>query len=371
MKVLHFFKTYLPENFAGIERVIWNIAEGTYPLGVRSDVLSLSRQPSGAPLPIANHFAHQAKLDIYLASTGLSLSVFRTFEQLSRDADIVNFHFPWPMMDVVHLLKPPKCPTVVTYHSDIVRQELLLTLYRPLMHRFLGRVDHIVATSPNYLESSPTLQRYRNKTSVIPIGIDGTRPTFTLATLSKWRERLGAGFFLFLGVPRYYKGLEFLIEAAKISGLPLVIAGATRAEVESLVDGDLGGVQIVGKVSDEDKEALLELSKAFVFPSHLRSEAFGVALVEAARAGRPMISCEIGTATSFVNSDGLTGIVVPSRDARALASAMTQMSQNDEITRKMGCQARDWFESNFTAETMARGYRDLYEQILTRQRDRD
>jgi glycosyltransferase involved in cell wall biosynthesis len=289
LKVLHFFKTYLPENFAGIERVIWNIAEGTYPLGVHSDVLSLSPHPSGVPLPIDHHLAHQAKLDVYVASTGLSLSVIEKFNQLSKQADIVNFHFPWPMMDLVHLLRPPKCPTVVTYHSDIVRQERLLTLYRPLMHRFLDRVDHIVATSPNYLDSSPTLQRYRDKTSVIPIGIDNVRPTFRPETLSKWRGRVGEDFFLFLGVPRYYKGLEFLIEAARMSGLPLVIAGASTEEVESLVGGDLGNAQIVGKVSDEDKEALLELSKAFVFPSHLRSEAFGVALVEAARAGRPMI----------------------------------------------------------------------------------
>ena len=367
MKVLHFFKTYIPENFAGIERVIWNIAEGTYPLGIHSDVLSLSPHPSSAPLPIANHFAHQAKLDLYLASTGLSLSVIKKFAQLSERADIVNFHFPWPMMDVVHLLKPPKCPTVVTYHSDIVRQERLLAVYRPLMHRFLNRVDCIVATSPNYLETSPTLQRYRDKTSIIPIGIDSVRPTFSAATLSKWREQVGEGFFLFLGVPRYYKGLEFLIEAARISKLPLVIAGASTKDVEGLVGCALDGVQIVGKVSDEDKEALLELSKAFVFPSHLRSEAFGVALVEAARAARPMISCEIGTGTSFVNMDGVTGIVVPPADTEALAGAMTQMARDDVLTRKMGRQAAESFERNFTSAVMAAGYRDLYERVLAKQ----
>jgi len=333
---------------------------------VHSDVLSLSPHPSSAPLPIAHHFAHQAKLDLYVASTGLSLSVVEKFEQLSSKADIVNFHFPWPMMDVVHLLKPPKCPTVVTYHSDIVRQERLLALYRPLMHRFLDRVDCIVATSPNYLESSPVLQRYRGKTSMIPLGIDGVRPAFSSATLSRWRERVGEGFFLFVGAPRYYKGLEFLIEAARLSGLPLVIAGAGREEVENLGHNDLTNAKIVGKVSDEDKEALLELSKAFVFPSHLRSEAFGVALVEAARAGRPMISCEIGTGTSFVNTDGVTGIVVPPANAAALASAMTYVSQNVEIAQRMGHHAADSFKSNFTSETMARSYYHLYETLLSK-----
>ena len=51
-------------------------------------------------------------------------------------------------------------PTVVSYHSDIVRQRLLMPVYAPLMHRFLGSMQAIVATSPNYLETAPYLALY-------------------------------------------------------------------------------------------------------------------------------------------------------------------------------------------------------------------
>ena len=87
-------------------------------------------------------------------------------------------------MDVVHFAcGVPRMgkPTLVTYHSDIVRQKFLLHLYRPLMQRFLGSVDRIVASSPNYLATSPVLQRYREKVTVIPYGLDKSRPNYAPA----------------------------------------------------------------------------------------------------------------------------------------------------------------------------------------------
>lgn len=99
-------------------------------------------------------------------------------------------------MDVAHFLTRVRKPTVLTYHSDIVKQKTLLRLYSPLMHQFLKRVDRIVATSPNYVESSQTLQRYRDKVQVIPIGLD--EATYTCPTdekLAYWRKRVGERFF--------------------------------------------------------------------------------------------------------------------------------------------------------------------------------
>ena len=66
-----------------------------------------------------------------------------------------------------------------------------------------------------------------------------------------------------------------------------------------------------GEIDDRDKVALYTLAYAFVFPSNLRSEAFGMSLAEASLFGKPMITCEIGTGTSFVNQDGVTGWTVP------------------------------------------------------------
>ena len=60
-------------------------------------------------------------------------------------------------------------------------------------------------------------------------------------------------------------------------------------------------MSFVAHVGEGDKAALLQLRYAFVYPSRLRSDAFGIALLEAAFRGNGVISCEIGTGTSFVN----------------------------------------------------------------------
>ncbi|MFK4809053.1 glycosyltransferase [Devosia sp. ZW T5_3] len=364
MKILHFFKTYLPDNFAGVERVIWNICESTHVLGVESDVLSLSATPPAEPLPVRHHTAHHARQDLYLASTGLSVSVFAKFARMAQQADIVHFHFPWPMMDLVNLFVRPKSATVVTYHSDIIKQEVLAKLYAPLMHQFLGRIDHIVATSPNYVRTSSVLQRYAAKTSVIPIGIEPVKILPQPKLLERWRKLVGEHFFLFVGAPRYYKGLEYLLAAARQTGLPVVIAGADEAEVFSDTRLRPANVAVVGRISDDDKEALLSLSRAFVFPSHLRSEAFGVALLEAARVGRPMISCEIGTGTSYVNLDGQTGLVIRPQSVEALCVAMQKLANDKDLSEAMGAAAKQRFTAEFTSRTMGRRYFDLYNQLL-------
>src|SRR5690606_32759723 len=137
-----------------------------------------------------------------------------------------HYHFPWPFMDLVHFATRLRKPAVVTYHSDIVKQKTLLQLYRPLMHRFLGSVDRIVASSPNYVASSPVLARFADKVEVIPFGLDrDTYPPASPETLERWRQRLGEGFFLFVGALRYYKGLHVLLDAAHGTDLPVVILG--------------------------------------------------------------------------------------------------------------------------------------------------
>ncbi|MEO3386171.1 glycosyltransferase [Mesorhizobium sp. CAU 1741] len=366
MRVLHFFKTYIPDTFAGIERVIWQIAEGSEEHGIRADVLSLSPSSAGIkePLQVGRHHAYKARQDLHVASTGFSLSGIKVFADLAREADIVHYHFPWPYMDIAHFLARHGKPTVVTYHSDVVRQKLLLQAYKPLMHAFLKRVDRIVATSPNYVASSPVLKTYREKTSVIPIGLGPqSREMLDPAVVESWRARVGQDFFLFVGALRYYKGLGFLIDAARATGLPVVVVGEGEMGADLLAAG-LPNLQLVGSVDDADRAALLELSRAFVFPSHLRSEAFGVALLEAARAGRPMISCEIGTGTSYVNKDGETGIVVPPADAAALGAAMQKLHQDRELARAMGAAAHERFCNIFSAEPMVNSYIALYRSLL-------
>jgi glycosyltransferase involved in cell wall biosynthesis len=151
MKVLHVFKTYWPDTFGGVERVINSIAVGCAKLGVQSDVISLSPNPTSNTVNFNGQFARKAKLDMEIASTGFSRELFSEFDQICRDYDIIHYQFPWPFMDLLHLKSSQKKPSLVSYQSDIVKQKTLLHLYRPLMHRFLNSVGGIVATSDNYV----------------------------------------------------------------------------------------------------------------------------------------------------------------------------------------------------------------------------
>lgn len=369
MRVLHFYKTYFPDTVGGVEQVIYQIARGVSAYGVETEILTLTKKTEPEEtLFIDNHLVHRARLDFQIASTGFSLSALLRFVQIAKQVDLVHYHFPWPFMDVVHFISLLKKPSIVTYHSDIIRQRFLLNFYRPLMHCFLSHVDRIVATSPNYFATSRVLDRYQRKTCVIPIGLDKTSyPQISPSLLRHWRNRVGEGFFLFVGMIRYYKGLHILLDAVQGTTFQVVIVGSGPVEKELKRHAKrlgLNNIHFLGTLCEEDKVALIKLSLAIVFPSHLRSEAFGISLLEGAMLGKPMISSEIGTGTSYINIHNETGLVVPPGDPRAFRDAMGFFLHHPQIAAKMGKNAEARYWRLFTSEHMAVSYVDLYKQVL-------
>lgn len=334
-------------------------------LGVTSEVLCLSDAPSREPLLVGRHLVHQAKRDIRIASASFSFDAFRKFRDLVSRVDVVHYHFPWPQGDMLYLAYGQKTPSVVTYHSDIVRQRILKRIYVPIQKLFLRMIDRIVATSPNYVNSSEVLSKFEGKIAVVPIGL-GERVEPVTRDLEVWRTQVGQGFFLFVGALRYYKGLSYLIDAARITGLPVVIAGRGNIDAKNLPPN----VHYVGEITDADKECLLTLCRAFVFPSHLRSEAFGVALLEAARSARAMISCEIGTGTSYINEENCTGIVVPPRNVEALAEAMYALWVDNELCQSFGDNARRRYLELFRISNMSNKYFKIYHDVLMENRSK-
>lgn len=362
MKILQVYKTYLPESFEGVARVMFELASGGPAYGDEHRVLTLSPQPALLPIDLGSHTVFQARQQLSVASSSFSIAAGPIFRELWDWCDLVHFHYPWPMMDLLYLFEPHRRtkPAIVTYHSDVVRQKLLGVMYAPLRRWFLTQADRIVATSPNYLQTSPELARFRSKAEVIPIGL-GARSQPPPALLAKWRARFPQPFFLFVGAGRYYKGLPFLFEAAATTGLPVVLAGAIDPAAPGLkVPPNL---TLVGPVEEADKEALLELCLALVLPSHLRSEAYGVVLVEASRAGKPMITCEIGTGTTYVNQAGTTGLVVPPADPAAIGRAMEKLASDPVSAAQLGAAARQNYLSSLTAELMTSRYAALYRRV--------
>lgn len=368
IKVLHIYKSYLPESNGGVEQAIFQLASQSRCCGIDATVLSLSRSKVNRFFLFQTHIAYKVHQFFEIKSCGFSLSFFYRFLILAKNADLIHCHYPWPFMDLVFFITCCNKPIILTYHSDIIRQHLLLKLYKPLRNWFLSKVNRIIATSPNYLFSSDVLIKYQDKVTVIPIGLnEALYPKSNINLEERWKKIVGEKFFLFIGVLRYYKGLEILLEALAIKEFPVVIVGSGPMEIElKLRAASLGLNKIIflGHLSEEDKVALLRISYSIVFPSHLRSEAFGISLLEGAMFGKPLISSEIGTGTSYINIHDQTGLVIDPSNPKSLQNAMELLWSNPEIAENMGRAARARYLECFTAQKMMESHVESYKEIL-------
>ncbi len=370
IRVLHVYRTYYPDTEGGLEEVIRQICLNTRNLGVESRVFVLSPVPEPSLVKRPEAEVYRSRQNFEIASCGVGLNALSRFNELIAWCDVVNYHFPWPFGDLLDLLSRVKKPKVVTYHSDIVRQRILSKFYAPLMTRFLGGVDYIIPTSTNYAVTSQVLGQFTDKIRAIPIGIsDQSKAHIPSQIQADVQEKLGKDFILFLGVIRYYKGLKILMDAVKGMSTRCVIAGGGPLEGEMQEYArrrSITNVEFIGRVNNETKLALLKLCSVLVLPSHLRSEAFGVVLVEGSMMSKPLICAEIGTGTSYVNLDGETGFVVPPDNSSRLQAAIVQLMEDSNLANTMGAAARKRYETFFSGERMGAEYADLYREINSR-----
>lgn len=371
MKVLHVYRTYFPDPPGGLQEAIRQICLSVQPFGIENTIFTLS--PAPFPAELARPEARVVRQRSWAAPASCDLggvAAFGRFRRLAAEADVIHYLFPWPFGDLLHRAAPPGKPAVLTYISDIVRQQWIGKLYAPLMWKTLHNMRAIVANAPAYAQTSPVLSNpaIRDRVRVIPLGIDerSCAQCGDEAILGRLQLAEGESFFLFVGVLRYYKGLHNLVQAAGSVGAKIVIAGSgpEGRSLRSLV-ASVGARNVIfaGQVSDEEKVALIRRCRALVLPSHLRSEAFGMVLVEAAMLGKPMISCEIGTGTSFVNADGETGCVVEPDKPAALADAMNHLLADDVLTTRLGVAARARYERLFSGEALGREYAALFREV--------
>ena len=146
----------------------------------------------------------------------------------------------------------------------------------------------------------------------------------------------------------------------------MVIAGSGPTERELLDQAQrlrLDNVDFTGYVSNEEKVALLSLCRGVVFPSYLRTEAFGVALLEGAMYSKALISTEAGSGTSHVNIGGETGLAVAPGSPLALRQAMDRIHDCPEMAAAMGRRARQRFERFFTGDRMGERYDAIYRSL--------
>jgi rhamnosyl/mannosyltransferase len=261
---------------------------------------------------------------------------------------------------------------VLHWHSDVVKQRHAMRVYEPLQSWLLARADAVIATSQAYADASVPLQPWRHKVAVIPIGISDNHSPVTEDSASALRQQYRGRKLVFaLGRMTYYKGFEVLIEAA--AQLPEDVAvligggGQLLPSLKSQVAarGLAGKVHMLGHIPDEFLPAYFEACDVFCLPSTARSEAYGIAMVEAMLMSRPIVASEIdGSGVPWVNQDGETGFNVATGNPQALAAALTRLMASAELRKRFGTAARRRYENEFSASLMTERTLRLYRRIL-------
>ena len=369
MKVLHISKSSPLKSFGGVETMIKDLCEVTSELGVQNTVLCLDDLPEKDPTFFQNTVYYEVRRDFQIFSTGFSWRASKLFKKLGDDADVIHYHYPNPFCDLLYLLyKHRKKKSVITYHADIQRYFIAEKLYTPIRKIFFNGVDKIVTTSEAYIDSSPVLKNFKDKLIAIPIGIDLDNIDRLGDNLSSaWKAKSSSrGIALFIGAHRHYKGIEFAMRALANKQYDFLIAGhgeMTSQLVDLCEHLKATNIYFLGKISDEQKWSLLRNCDVFVFPSNNRSEAFGIALLEASAIGKPMVTCDIKTATSYINIHEETGLVVKPNSVGELAEAVDFLISNRDIAVRFGQNARKRVENRFSLRAEAEMYVKLYQSL--------
>lgn len=369
-KILHISK-YYPPHKGGIEDVCYNIvnyldsatnAEQKIICFNDSD-LTISDEYQGIEVVRVGYFRK-------IASQALSISYKKELKKLICDfsPDVIHFHAPNPLI-AYYLLSSliGNIRLIVHWHSDIVDQKMLYYFIKPIETKLLKRADCIIATSPNYIEGSKPLQRFRNKTIVIPNVINPQKFLYTQELeikVKKIKEKFtNKPIVLFVGRHVLYKGLKYLMEASKLLkyDCEIVIGGEGPLSNSLKQMSDATNIHYVGRIKEEELAAYYYAADIFAFPSITKNEAFGVVLAEAMYCNTPAVSFTIsGSGVNWVNLNGVTGLEVPNGDEVKLASAIDRLLGNNLLRKKFAKQARERVESLFTITCIAEDLKELY-----------
>jgi phosphatidyl-myo-inositol dimannoside synthase len=223
---------------------------------------------------------------------------------------------------------------------------------RPRLAAFAAeQADAVIAVSAYTAELVAARVAAPVDITVIPNGVDLVagapaepceRPTFL--TVARIQER--------------YKGHDTLVRAlalvrAKVPSVQWVVIGdgSLRSGVEQLADsyGVADAARFLGTVADEERDSWLARSQLLAMPSRLPAggfagEGFGIAFLEAAAHGRPVVAGNVGGALDAV-IDGVTGLLVDPCDQLAVAEAITRLLLDRDLAEQLGRAGRERAEA--------------------------
>lgn len=372
MQIVQASKAYFP-HLGGIETVLQQLAEG------------FAARQHGSHVVVchdARRTIHEICNDVALTRvatlarvSSLPISPTYPLHLLQQSGDILQIHEPSLLPALSYVLSRGVSRRrfkrlVVWWHSDIVRQRVLAPLYTPLLQTLLREADAIVAATPKHISSSPMLSAVAAKCHVIHYGVDPARFVRTPAIeqeITQIQARYGRPIVLFSGRLVYYKGVEYLVEAMRYvpeAQLVVVGKGPLLPELQRLSANGYNNVTFIPHLDEAHFVAMYHACEIFVLPSVEPSEGFGIVQLEAMACARPVITSDLPTGVTYVNQDGRTGLVVPRRNAQALANAIRMLLANPELCQHLGATARDRVLREFTVDQMVDRTLTLYQSLL-------
>ncbi len=375
-------KYYSPPHLGGVETAVRTLSEGLVAAGVsvRAVVSNEGRERieeivGGVDVVrLPRHFRLSSSPIAWDMPGELREATARMDVPGPGVNDVINLHSPYPWGELSYLRLRQRVPSVVFYHSDIVRQKRMLAAYRPFLERFLDRVDVIVASSPNLIRNSEYLSPRASKCRVVPFGLADRHFLATSEVLGRAAQLRathgGRKIVLFVGRLVYYKGVDVLVRAMAQVDADLVLIG--RGPLEPRLQELAREMGIAERVTslppqeDEELTAWYHAADVFCLPSVARSEAFGLVQIEAHAAGTPVVSTDLPTGVPFANPDGVTGLTVPPGDPDRLAAALRRLLGDDELRARLGRQAEERARREFTVPRVVAGMIDVYREAIER-----
>ena len=369
MKILHIGK-YYPPYFGGIEKVNFDLVEGLNEAVVVTDVICFNNKYKTV--------VEKGKYSIFrmsriteIFSVPFSLSYYIKLLFIVNNYDIVHLHLPNPSAAISLLLTNFKGKIILHWHSDVIKQKFFKKIYSPFDNFLKGKAKIIIVTSKNYLDNSKDLRNYKEKCEVITLGIDNSEFISDNSFFKELKNEYKRKKIIFsLGRLTYYKGFDYLIDAAKeLKDDTLILLGGTGELYSDLKNqiknADLQDkIRLLGKIPFNQLESYFKLADIFCLPSVHKTEAFGVVLIEAMSLGCPQIVFNIkGSGVPWVVENNKTGLVVESIDSRLLAKKLNLLISNNDLLEELSNQSIKMYNVLFKKEEMISKTLELYNKI--------
>ncbi len=265
-------------------------------------------------------------------------------------------------------------PIIIHWHSDVIGAAPMLAIrfayifYWPFERCLLMLGKRVIVTSANYGESSKPLEKFQHKITVVPLALpdlpDHARDSSPDSLLTRSNLSL-----ICVGRLTYYKGHSVLLDAiSKLPQTTLVIVGdgEEKARITRRIEKlELcNRVKLAGHIDSANLNSMLNDCDCLVLPSIERTEAFGLVLLEAMRARKPVIASNIpGSGIGWVVQQNVTGMLVEPGSATSLAAAIRQLLEAPDLCTELGANGRKRFLELFTVERVANKIEAVYKEV--------